>query len=71
MAQECTKPRKNHGAIMTSASAGHYQSPLQKLQQELQSEVSDGAISSSDGADGTTSSSGSSDFSALLIDYKS
>lgn len=56
---------------MTSASAGHYQSPLQKLQQELQSEVSDGAISSSDGANGTTSSSGSSDFSALLIDSKS
>jgi hypothetical protein len=40
-----------HGAIMTSisaASAGNYQSPLQKLQQELQSEVSNGTISSSD-----------------------
>jgi hypothetical protein len=46
-----TKPRKNHGVIMTSisaASAGNYQSPLQKLQQELQSEVSGGTISSSD-----------------------
>ncbi|MFX7825320.1 hypothetical protein ABTK20_23235, partial [Acinetobacter baumannii] len=45
LAQECTKPRKNHGALMTSispASASHHQSPLQRLQQELQSEVSDG-----------------------------
>lgn len=33
---------------ISAASAGHYQSPLQKLQQELQSEVSDGTISSSD-----------------------
>lgn len=33
---------------ISAASAGHYQSPLQKLQQELQSEVSDGAVSSSD-----------------------
>jgi hypothetical protein len=46
-----TKPRKIHGAIMTSisaASAGNHQSPLQRLQQELQSEVSAGTISSSD-----------------------
>jgi hypothetical protein len=33
---------------ISAASAGNYQSPLQKLQQELQSEVSDGTISSSD-----------------------
>src|SRR5437879_1366097 len=39
------------GAIMTSisaASANTYQSPLQKLQDELQSQVSSGAISSTD-----------------------
>jgi hypothetical protein len=47
--------RKNHsgplGVIMTSISAlssTSYQSPLQKLQDELQSEVNSGAISSSD-----------------------
>ena len=33
---------------ISSASAGNYQSPLQRLQQELQSEVSAGTISSSD-----------------------
>ena len=33
---------------ISAASAGTYQSPLQKLQQELQSEVSAGTISSSD-----------------------
>lgn len=33
---------------ISAASASNYQSPLQKLQQELQSEVSDGTISSSD-----------------------
>jgi hypothetical protein len=33
---------------ISAASAGNYQSPLQRLQQELQSEVSDGTISSSD-----------------------
>lgn len=33
---------------ISAASAGQYQSPLQKLQQELQSQVSDGTISSSD-----------------------
>jgi hypothetical protein len=45
------EPRKTYGAIMTSissASAGTHQSPLQRLQQELQSEVSAGTISSSD-----------------------
>ena len=51
VAQLRTKPRKYHGALMTSisaASASNHQSPLQRLQQELQSEVSDGTISSSD-----------------------
>lgn len=33
---------------ISAASASNHQSPLQKLQQELQSEVSDGTISSSD-----------------------
>jgi hypothetical protein len=33
---------------ISASSAGNYQSPLQKLQQELQSEVSNGTISSSD-----------------------
>ncbi|WP_407187983.1 hypothetical protein [Bradyrhizobium centrosematis] len=33
---------------ISAASAGNYQSPLQRLQQELQSEVSAGTISSSD-----------------------
>jgi len=33
---------------ISAASASHHQSPLQRLQQELQSEVSDGTISSSD-----------------------
>ncbi|WP_035677424.1 hypothetical protein [Bradyrhizobium liaoningense] len=33
---------------ISAASAGSYQSPLQRLQQELQSQVSAGAISSSD-----------------------
>lgn len=33
---------------ISAASASNYQSPLQKLQQELQSEASDGTISSSD-----------------------
>src|SRR4051812_9550482 len=33
---------------ISAASAGTYQSPLQRLQQELQSEVSAGTISSSD-----------------------
>ena len=33
---------------ISAASAGNYQSPLQKLQQELQSEVSAGTVSSSD-----------------------
>ncbi|OPY94923.1 hypothetical protein A5906_11855 [Bradyrhizobium sacchari] len=33
---------------ISAVSAGHHQSPLQRLQEELQSEVSDGAISSSD-----------------------
>ena len=33
---------------ISAASAGQYQSPLQRLQQELQSDVSDGTISSSD-----------------------
>ena len=44
------EPRKTHGAIMTSisAAAGTHQSPLQRLQQELQSEVDAGTISSSD-----------------------
>ena len=51
VAQLRTKPRKYHGALMTSisaTSASNHQSPLQRLQQELQSEVSDGTISSSD-----------------------
>ncbi|MCW1988806.1 hypothetical protein ABIF34_005428 [Bradyrhizobium japonicum] len=51
VARPYKKPRKIHGAIMTSisaASAGTHQSPLQRLQQELQSEVSAGTISSSD-----------------------
>ena len=33
---------------ISAASAGNYQSPLQRLQQQLQSDVSDGTISSSD-----------------------
>jgi hypothetical protein len=44
-------PSGHFGAIMTSISAlssTSYQSPLQKLQDELQSEVNSGAISSSD-----------------------
>ncbi|QOZ48595.1 hypothetical protein XH89_08375 [Bradyrhizobium sp. CCBAU 53340] len=52
VAQLRTKPpQKTTVPFMTSisaASAGQYQSPLQRLQQELQSEVSDGTISSSD-----------------------
>jgi len=44
---------KNFGAVMTSISAvaaSNYQSPLQKLQDELQSEVNSGAVGSSDQA---------------------
>ncbi|MCP1744588.1 hypothetical protein ABIF99_003731 [Bradyrhizobium japonicum] len=33
---------------ISAASAGNYQSPLQRLQQQLQSDVSDGTIASSD-----------------------